>query len=275
MWNRLSLVEPIHRMIPAHVRCRNSHDAHDDVIKWKPFSRYWPFVWGIHRSPVNSPHKGPWRGALMFSFICTWINNWIINREAGDLRRHRAHYDVIVMLYPDQPWRPGHWLPHLLHVSFRLLPDLAPPPYNPMAESQRLWPTYHAVFIKAPGSRLSIKTILCDLQFKDKTAVRTSYLYNGNPNVTSGKMVNFVSDWTLSRSVWVCQKCCVASYHTSSNPQIQEFLVVGAGWLYPPCTPCLALRSGWKRPQLHLLCSHEFGNLRICVVPVPGHRARS
>ena len=29
---------------------------HDDVIKWKYFARYWPFVRGIHRSPVNSPH---------------------------------------------------------------------------------------------------------------------------------------------------------------------------------------------------------------------------
>ena len=30
---------------------------HDDVIKWKHFPRNWPFVRGIHRSPVNSPHK--------------------------------------------------------------------------------------------------------------------------------------------------------------------------------------------------------------------------
>ena len=47
--------------------------------------------------PVNSPHKGQWRGALMFSFICAWINNGVNNREAGDLRRHRGHYDVNVM----------------------------------------------------------------------------------------------------------------------------------------------------------------------------------
>ena len=39
---------------------------HDDVMKWKYVPRHWPFVWGIHRSPVNSPHKGQWRGALMF-----------------------------------------------------------------------------------------------------------------------------------------------------------------------------------------------------------------
>ena len=70
---------------------------HDDVIKWKHFPRYWPFVRGIHRSPVNSPHKGQWRGALMFSLICTRINGWVKNGEAGDLRRHRAHYDVTVM----------------------------------------------------------------------------------------------------------------------------------------------------------------------------------
>ena len=64
------------------------------------FSRYWPFVRGIHRSPVNSPHKGQWRGALMFYFICAWINGSVNNREAGDLRHHLANYDVIVMSIP-------------------------------------------------------------------------------------------------------------------------------------------------------------------------------
>ena len=63
------------------------------------FPRYWPFVRGIHRSPVNSPHKGQWCGALMFSLICAWINRWVNNGEAGDLRRYRAHCDVIVMIY--------------------------------------------------------------------------------------------------------------------------------------------------------------------------------
>ena len=72
----------------------------DDVIKWKNCQRYWPFVWGIHRSPVNSPHKGQCHGALMFSLICAWINDWVYNREAGDLRRHSDHDDVIVMASP-------------------------------------------------------------------------------------------------------------------------------------------------------------------------------
>ena len=82
----------------------NLHDTryclqyHDDVTKWKHLPLYWPFVRGIHRSPVNSLHKGQWRGALMFSLICVWINDWVNNREAGDLRCYCAHYDVIVMM---------------------------------------------------------------------------------------------------------------------------------------------------------------------------------
>ena len=70
---------------------------HDDVIKWKHFPRYWNFVRGIHRSPVDSPYKGQWRGALTFSLIGTWANGWVNNRDAGDLRRHRAYYDITVM----------------------------------------------------------------------------------------------------------------------------------------------------------------------------------
>ena len=71
--------------------------VHDDVINWKHFPCYWPFVRGINRSPVNSPHKGQWREALMFLLSTPWINGWVNNRKAGDLGRHRAHYDVTIM----------------------------------------------------------------------------------------------------------------------------------------------------------------------------------
>ena len=71
-------------------------DLHDDVINWKHFPRYWPLERGIHRSRVNSPHKGQWRGAFICSLICAWINGRVNNRKAGDLRRHRTHYDVTV-----------------------------------------------------------------------------------------------------------------------------------------------------------------------------------
>ena len=73
--------------------------VHDDIIKWKHFPRYWLFVRGIHRSPVNSPHKGQLREALMFSLMWAWTNGWANNRDAGGLRRHLAHYDVTVMLH--------------------------------------------------------------------------------------------------------------------------------------------------------------------------------
>ena len=58
--------------------------THEEVIKRKHFPRYWPFVRGIHRSPVNYPHKGQWCWVLMFSLIYAWINGWVNNREAGD-----------------------------------------------------------------------------------------------------------------------------------------------------------------------------------------------
>ena len=51
-------------------------EAHDDGVKLKHFPRYWPFVWGVHRSPVNSPHTGQWRGALMCSLFCASTNSW-------------------------------------------------------------------------------------------------------------------------------------------------------------------------------------------------------
>ena len=116
LWKWCSLYEPgslLHMQLCSRLgrtglsnRCSTFHAwrhhslcFHDDVIKWRHFPRYWTFVRGIHRSPVNSPHKGQWRGALIFSLICTrWISVWVKkNHEAGDLSRHRAHYDVTVM----------------------------------------------------------------------------------------------------------------------------------------------------------------------------------
>ena len=101
---------------------------HDDVIKWKHFPPYWSFVRDIHRSPVNSPHKGHWRGALMFSLIYAWINGWVNNREAGDLRRHRDHYDVIIMkllmIWKAMTliWRQCSWYGKLIISNYAILP---------------------------------------------------------------------------------------------------------------------------------------------------------
>ena len=79
---------------------------HEDVIKWKHFR--------IIGSLCGSPDKGQWRGALMFSLICAWINGWVKNRETGDLRRNRAHYDVTVMWF----WWDIDRFTHTLHDYF-------------------------------------------------------------------------------------------------------------------------------------------------------------
>ena len=115
---------------PHVARRDNNTPMHDDVIKWKHFPRYWPFVRGIHRSPVNSPHKGQWRGALMFSLICVWKNAWVNNREAGDLRRYRSHYDVIVMDH-SQKQKGRHCLQRRL--------SLWPLPVQPMTVNLSPW----------------------------------------------------------------------------------------------------------------------------------------
>ena len=79
----------------------NRPQIHDDVIEWKHFPRYWPFVRGIHRSPMNStvPVKFPTQRPVTRSFGVLFdlpLNNgWVNNREAGDLRRYRAHYDAV------------------------------------------------------------------------------------------------------------------------------------------------------------------------------------
>ena len=48
-------------------------------------------------SPVTREFPAQWRGVLMFSFDLAWTNGWVKNREAGDLRRHRAYYDATLM----------------------------------------------------------------------------------------------------------------------------------------------------------------------------------
>ena len=72
--------------------------THDDVITWKHFPSFWSIVKRIHLSPVNSTQKGRWRGALIFSLMCAWTNDWANNRDVGDLTRHDAHCDVTVAM---------------------------------------------------------------------------------------------------------------------------------------------------------------------------------
>ena len=61
-----------------------------DVIKWKHFPCYWPFVRGTGEFPSERPVTRSF-GVL---FDLRLNKRLVNNREAGDLRRHRAHYDV-------------------------------------------------------------------------------------------------------------------------------------------------------------------------------------
>ena len=83
---------------------------HDDVIKWKHFPRYWPFVRGIHRSPVNSPHKGQWRGALVFFYylrlnkrLSNQLWGWWFETPPCPLWRHcnGFHFDFLLIVSED------------------------------------------------------------------------------------------------------------------------------------------------------------------------------
>ena len=66
-----------------HQYCKFSilRQCKHNAWKWKPFARYWPFVREIRRSPVNSPQKGQRRGALIFSLVCAWTNDWADDRR--------------------------------------------------------------------------------------------------------------------------------------------------------------------------------------------------
>ena len=84
--------------------------CHDGVIKWKVF-RVTALCEG-NRSPVDSLHKGQWRGALMFSLIFAWTNGWANVQDPDVLNRHGVHYDITAM----GQWTQYSRLP--LHMEF-------------------------------------------------------------------------------------------------------------------------------------------------------------
>ena len=115
---------------------------HDDVIKWKHFPRYCPFVRGIQRSSVNSPQKGQWRGASMFSLIGTWKKRlskqskrrWFetflcsLWRHGNDVYRRRGYSSVQVpvwiLWFNDAIWRSVSTLPQVMPEGTKPLLEL-------------------------------------------------------------------------------------------------------------------------------------------------------
>ena len=174
--------------------------THDDVIKWKHFPSYWPFVRGIHRSPVNSPHKGQWRGALIFSLICSWINSWVNNGETGDFRRHRAHYDVIVMirLLPTISDKPVHDLRK--KNSLKSSPTQNDDTLLDLFSQGSKWPTRGALWgpvrwwmYQCCGLGFSTQSCylyVCGIPLWNDIIMQCKYLYRRNKNRTSNFSMN-------------------------------------------------------------------------------------
>ena len=102
--------------------------------------------WGEHPSALlalcegNSsvtdefPHKGQWRVALIFSLSFAWTNGWVNHRDAGDLKRHRAHYDVTVMTLNIAG---GHPIYHLYKYNEIQLPETSQAPSSLQRDTQR------------------------------------------------------------------------------------------------------------------------------------------
>ena len=178
-----------HYLSPGHRQPPQSlHPTHDDVIKWKPFPRYWPFVQGIHRSTVTSPHKGQWREALMFSFICASTNDCANNRDTGDLRHHCTHYDITAMNYllysciKVWPFHPANL--YTLVIQVGLSHFIA---FCSLISSWNMvqfnWILLAAVTMveNRPGPCFNIKTVIPKIEAPIKMIsglVRPSYLYN-------------------------------------------------------------------------------------------------
>ena len=137
-----NLATPIKRAACSNAACTNSNY----VITWQSFSgtllkgSYTTHSWWRHQMktffaflalcPGNSPGTGEflsqrqWREVLVFSLICAWIHGWVNNREAGDLRCHRTHYVVTMMLCISKCetlLRRMYFRIFLYHSSFRII----------------------------------------------------------------------------------------------------------------------------------------------------------
>ena len=104
LWNKWTVIQTI---LPKWNNCLMIYNRTLSAISWEReqcnhyddahFPRYCPFVRRNHQWPMDSSHNGQWHGAFMISLICAWTNGWGNNGDAGDLRRHPAHYDVTLM----------------------------------------------------------------------------------------------------------------------------------------------------------------------------------
>ena len=114
-----------HQLIRVKVNITASQKNFHTPTWWRhqiePFSALQALCAGNSKAPENSPYGDQWRGTLMFSLICVWINDWVNTREAGDLRHPRGHYDVNILINAPH-WKPRYAMnTHLFSVLWKIL----------------------------------------------------------------------------------------------------------------------------------------------------------
>ena len=129
------------------------HNEHNGTMAWRcHFPCYWPFVRGIHRSPVNSPHKGQWHGALLFSLICalnkrlskqSW--GWWFEMPSRSLWRHCNDYQTILYISYCMYWRhlqarvSGIWTTNNSHGFWWYISKINPRPEIWLVGPWEMW----------------------------------------------------------------------------------------------------------------------------------------
>ena len=146
--------------------------THDDVIKWKHFPRYWPFVRGIHRLSVNSPNKGQWRGTFDVFFDLRlnqqlskkWRRRWF-ETSSRSLWRHcngwhfvcqplqtKASYDTYRIMKWSQPTMKTELLWNFWFLIYSLKCNIQPtddqsPPPSIHNQDYNLSRSYHDIIL--------------------------------------------------------------------------------------------------------------------------------
>ena len=162
----------------------------------------------IHRSPMDSPHKGQWRGALLLSLISAWTNGRANYQRDGDLRRHRAHYDSTVMMIDDGQAKPATRAPsqypkRRLSVRSRKVSksrDL----YLELSDRSEIW---QALRQQCCRCACQISKRYDDLKFqsrgfetlRDLTKIRLFGYWDGSQGPMRSGYWMFVSEYTLQR----------------------------------------------------------------------------
>ena len=163
------------------------------LSNWNIFRVIGPLVRGTPRSPINSPHKGQWRGVLI-SLICTWTNGYVNNLVGHELRRHGAHYDVTFMketFMPNQDDQYSAWWWTMVRHNVG----------NPFHIQRNL--KYHSLFVNTPYSRRIPRRFCTDLGIHTDVlcANHPKYLFAKTGVIGARDFANyhFKADFSLRR----------------------------------------------------------------------------